>query len=97
MPCPASLPSRFYAHGELRRLSPETKHYRFFGGVKELSPTEVAHLCEVDGRHSMPFVATIRRGGRETEIGFCRYAPNSRTDVREIAVTVADEWQHRGQ
>lgn len=64
----------------IRRLSPQTKHYRFFGGVKELSPSEVAQLCEVDGRHSMAFVATIRRGGRETEIGVSRYAPNSRSD-----------------
>jgi len=80
----------------IRRLSPQTKHYRFFGGVRELSPTEVSRLCDVDGRHSMAFVATIRRDGRETEIGVSRYAPNSRSDVREIAVTVADEWQHKG-
>jgi GNAT superfamily N-acetyltransferase len=80
----------------IRRLSPQTKHYRFFGGVKELSPTQVAHLCDVDGRHSMAFVATVRRGGREMEIGVSRYAPNSQSDVREIAVTVADEWQHKG-
>jgi GNAT superfamily N-acetyltransferase len=80
----------------IRRLSPQTKHYRFFGGVKELSPTEVSNLCDVDGRHSMAFVATIRHDGRETEIGVSRYAPNSRADVREIAVTVADEWQHKG-
>ena len=25
-----------------------------------------------------------------------RYAPNSHRDVREIAVTIADEWQHKG-
>lgn len=80
----------------IRRLSAQTKHYRFFGGVKELSPSEVSHLCDVDGRHSMAFVATIRRDGRETEIGVSRYAPNSKSDVREIAVTVADEWQHKG-
>ncbi len=80
----------------IRRLSPLTKHYRFFGGVKELSPAEVSHLCDVDGRHSMAFVATIRRDGLETEIGVSRYAPNSRSDVREIAVTVADEWQNKG-
>lgn len=80
----------------IRRLSPETKHYRFFGGVKELSPIQVSHLCDVDGKHSMAFVATIQRDGRETEIGVGRYAPNSRADVREIAVTVADEWQRKG-
>jgi GNAT superfamily N-acetyltransferase len=80
----------------IRRLSPQSKHYRFFGGVRELSPIQIAHLCEVDGKHSMAFVATIRRGGQEMEIGVSRYAPNSQSDVREIAVTVADEWQHKG-
>jgi RimJ/RimL family protein N-acetyltransferase len=80
----------------IRRLSPESKHYRFLGGVKELAPGEVSRLCEVDGKHSMAFVATIRHDGRETEIGVSRYAPNSRSDVREIAVTVADAWQHKG-
>ena len=80
----------------IRRLSAETKHYRFLGGVKELSPIELSRLCQVDGRHSMAFVATVRRDGVETEIGVSRYAPNSRSDAREIAVTVADEWQHKG-
>jgi GNAT superfamily N-acetyltransferase len=80
----------------IRRLSPQTKHFRFFGGVKELSPAEVLHLCDVDGKHSMAFVATVRRDSREVEIGVSRYAPNSRSDVREIAVTVADEWQDKG-
>jgi GNAT superfamily N-acetyltransferase len=80
----------------IRRLSPQTKHYRFLGGVKELSAAQVSQLCDVDGRHSMAFVATIHRDGRETEIGVSRYAPNSHSDVREIAVTVADEWQHKG-
>jgi GNAT superfamily N-acetyltransferase len=78
------------------RLSAESKHYRFLGGVKELSAVEVRQLCDVDGKHSMAFVATVHRDGGEREIGVSRYAPNSRADVREIAVTVADEWQHRG-
>jgi len=80
----------------IRRLSPRTKHYRFLGGVRELSPAQVSKLCDVDGRHSMAFVATVCRDGREMEIGVSRYAPNSRSDVREIAVTVADDWQHKG-
>jgi GNAT superfamily N-acetyltransferase len=80
----------------IRRLSPQTKHYRFLGGVKELSISELTRLCDVDSRHSMAFIATIHRDGREMEIGVSRYAPNSHSDVREIAVTVADEWQHKG-
>ena len=80
----------------IRRLSPQSKHYRFLGGVNELAPTELSRLCDVDGRHSMAFVATVRHDGTEIEVGVSRYAPNSRSDVREMAVTVADEWQQRG-
>src|SRR5450631_424188 len=80
----------------MRGLSPQTKRYRFLGCVKELSISELTRLCDVDGRHSMAFVATIRDAGRETEIGVSRYAPNSSADVREIAVTVADDWQRKG-
>jgi GNAT superfamily N-acetyltransferase len=80
----------------VRKLSPQTKHYRFFGGVRELSPAQVKLFCEVDGRHSMAFVATVQKNGCETEIGVGRYAPNSKADIREMAVTIADEWQHKG-
>src|SRR5579859_197941 len=80
----------------IRGLSPQTKRYRFLGGVKELSAGEISRLCDIDGKHSMAFVATIRDDGRETEVGVSRYAPDSSADVREIAVTVADEWQRKG-
>jgi GNAT superfamily N-acetyltransferase len=80
----------------VRELSPMTKHYRFFGGIGELSPAQLKIFCEVDGRHSMAFVATVQKDGSETEIGVGRYAPNSKADVREMAVTIADAWQHKG-
>jgi len=80
----------------VRRLSPQSRHYRFLGGVKELSPGELRRLCKVDGHRSMAFVATVVENGRETEIGVSRYAPNATGDVREMAVTVADAWQNKG-
>jgi len=80
----------------IHRLSPETKHFRFLAGVRELPAQELAGLCDVDLKHSMAFVATVRQDGREVEIGVSRYAPNSHWDVREVAVTVADEWQDKG-
>ena len=80
----------------VRNLSVETKHYRFLGGVKELSPAELKRLCTVDGRHSMAFVATVQENGRETEIGVSRYAECSSDGVGEMAVTIADAWQHKG-
>ena len=80
----------------VRRLSPKSKHYRFLGGVRELSPEDVKHLCNVDERNSMAFVATVQENGQETEIGVSRYAPGSEQDTYEMAVAVADEWQHKG-
>lgn len=79
----------------IRKLSLETKHYRFFGAVKELSATEIQRLCSIDGPHDMAFVATVQDADSEIEIGVCRYAPDSKADdVREMALTISDEWQH---
>ncbi len=80
----------------IRDLSVETKHYRFLGGVKELSPAELKRLCDVDGRHAMAFVATVQKDGQETEIGVSRYTECSSEGVGEMAVTIADAWQHKG-
>lgn len=80
----------------IRALSPESKHYRFLGGVNELSPGEVSRLCNVDGTQSLAFVATTRHQGQETQIGVSRCAPGGGPEVREFAVTVADAWQRRG-
>jgi GNAT superfamily N-acetyltransferase len=80
----------------IRRLSPASKSFRFLGGVSELPSPELRRLCDVDGKYSMAFVATVLRNGREVEIGVARYAPYTGSNTREVAVTVADEWQHRG-
>ena len=80
----------------VRNLSIETKHYRFLGGVKELLPAELRLLCNVDGQHTMAFVATVQKDGHATQIGVSRYVEGSKENVREMAVTVADEWQHKG-
>lgn len=80
----------------IRRLSPAAKRFRFFGSVSELPLPELRRLCDVDGKYSMAFVATVLRNGREVEIGVARYAPYDGCNTREMAVAVADEWQHRG-
>lgn len=80
----------------VRGLSPQSRHYRFLGGVKELSDRELKRLCNVDGHRSMAFVASVVENGEETVIGVSRYAPNATGDIREMAVTVADAWQNKG-
>ena len=80
----------------IRCLSPESKHYRFLGAVRELTPEEIRRFCDVDGHLSMAFIATVAENGRPKMIGVSRYAPNADGRAREIAITVADDWQHRG-
>jgi len=80
----------------VRNLSDQSKHFRFLGAVKELSESELKRLCSVDGLHNMAFVATIQDGGTEHEIGVSRYAQGEGPDTCEMAVTVADAWQHKG-
>ncbi|WP_332675270.1 bifunctional acetate--CoA ligase family protein/GNAT family N-acetyltransferase [Aromatoleum sp.] len=80
----------------VRKLSAETKYYRFMNTMRELPPAMVARLTQIDYDREMAFLATIQEDGREIEVGVCRYAVNPDGESCEFAVVVADEWQHRG-
>ncbi|THF67439.1 bifunctional acetate--CoA ligase family protein/GNAT family N-acetyltransferase [Pseudothauera nasutitermitis] len=80
----------------VRKLSAETKYYRFMNTMRELPPAMVARLTQIDYDREMAFVATVDDNGTEVEIGVCRYAVNPDGESCEFAVVVADEWQHRG-
>ncbi|HAF54753.1 MAG TPA: GNAT family N-acetyltransferase, partial [Thauera sp.] len=80
----------------VRRLSAETKYYRFMNTMRELPPAMVARLTQIDYDREMAFVATLDVDGVESEIGVCRYAVNPDGESCEFAVVVADDWQHRG-
>jgi GNAT superfamily N-acetyltransferase len=77
-------------------LSPQTKHYRFFGGVNHVSDKVLKAFCDVDGQNPKAFVAAERINGEEVEIGICRYVVTQDPDIHEMAVTIADKWQHKG-
>jgi acetyltransferase len=80
----------------VRKLSPETKYYRFMNTMRELPPAMVARLTQIDYDREMAFVATVMEDGKEVEIGVCRYAVNPDGESCEFAIVVADDWQHRG-
>ncbi len=80
----------------VRKLSAETKYYRFMNTMRELPPAMVARLTQIDYDREMAFVATIEEDGKEVELGVCRYAVNPDGESCEFAIVVADEWQHRG-
>lgn len=78
------------------KLSPQTKHFRFLGGVDQLSTKQLKELCDIDFDHRMAFIATINADDKEQGVGISRYAQDSEGEGYEFAITVADKWQHKG-
>ncbi len=81
----------FYDH-----LSSQSKHYRFMGGITQLTDKELEELCDIDFGNRMAFIATVTTDGEERVAGISRYALDDTGEAHEFAVTVADEWQHKG-
>jgi acetyltransferase len=79
----------------VKALSMQTKYERFFEGIRELSPSMLNVLCNVDYVHTMAYVATIKVAGVEKEIGVCRYAADGAPDECELAITVADDYPYQ--
>jgi acetyltransferase len=76
------------------RLSPRTVYLRFFRTYQRLPDEWAARLATVDYRTRLALVAEDPSTGLLQAVG--RYEPAEQPDVVEIALVVADEWQHRG-
>jgi len=77
------------------RLTPESRYRRFLAPMPELSEEMVRYLTEID-HHDHEAIIALDEECREG-IGVARYVRNpQRHDVAEVAVTVIDEWQHKG-
>ncbi|KGI77562.1 GNAT family N-acetyltransferase [Oleiagrimonas soli] len=80
----------------IERLSPEAKHYRFLGEMHTPDERLLDLLVNVDDEHAMAFIALVHDNGELREVGVSRYAATSDEHHCECAVTVAEDWQHRG-
>ena len=80
----------------VRGLSEETRYFRFFGALHELSPEQLARFTQIDYDREMALVAVLENEDAETEIGVARYVINPDWQSCEFALVVADGWQHRG-
>jgi acetyltransferase len=80
----------------VRRLSDESKYLRFMTALRELSETMLNRFTRIDYDRDMALIAVVCENGLETEIGVARYVANADGTSCEIAVVVADLWQHRG-
>lgn len=83
---------RFYA-----ALSPESRRSRFFSVGLALSDGQSVSFCTTDHDHREGFVAVVDGGpeGKERIVGHLCVEPDG-ADTAEVAIAVADEFQHRG-
>jgi len=77
------------------RLSARSRRLRFLSGKSRLSRDDLAYLTQVDHHDHEAIGALDPEDGRG--LGVARYIRSSRDpDCAEVAVTVVDDWQHRG-
>ncbi|AGG89954.1 MULTISPECIES: GNAT family N-acetyltransferase [Rhodanobacter] len=78
------------------RLSEQACRFRFLGNLKEASPALLDQLMNVDYHDRMAFVALAHDNGELRLVGVSRYGASGDDKQCECAVTVADDWRHRG-
>jgi acetyltransferase len=80
----------------VRSLSTQSKYYRFFTPLRQLSPYALRKFTQNHFPTDMALIATTAVGDRDIEIGVARFAPGNKEGWAEFAIVVADEWQGRG-
>lgn len=80
----------------IERLSDQAARFRFLGDMKEASPALLDQLMNVDEHDRVAFVALAHDNGELREVGISRYSASGAARQCECAVTVADDWCHRG-
>jgi len=80
----------------VRDLSEQTRYFRFFYQLHELTPSMIARFTQVDYDREMALVAIDDTHGAPAIIGVARYITTSDQESAEFAVVVADAWQRRG-
>jgi acetyltransferase len=77
-------------------LSEQTRYFRFFYRLHELTPAMLARFTQVDYDREVALVAINDSGGTPVFVGVARYIANPDQESAEFAVVVADAWQGRG-
>lgn len=87
----AALEREFIEH-----LSARSRRFRFLGTIGVPSDTLIRRLTDIDFRRESAFAALLARDGAKQLIGVSRFSLSADGKSCECAVTVADEWQHKG-
>ncbi len=87
----AEMEARF-----VRELSDESRYFRFMNHLQELSQRMLVRFTQIDYFYEMALIAIATVDGEERQIAVARYTTNLDQASCEFALTVADDWQHRG-
>lgn len=77
----------------VEKLSPHSRHVRFFSPMAVASASTLRYLVDVDFRDRAAFVATRDQSGELTAVA--RYEVLS-PGVAEFAIAIADDWHGQG-
>lgn len=80
----------------VRKLSPQSKYFRFMRALQELTPEMLVRFTQIDYDQEMALLAVVMEKDREIEVGVVRYATLPDGKSCEYAIVVADEWRYRG-
>ncbi len=76
-------------------LSQRSRYQRFFS-PRGFLPGEVHRLTNIDPQREVALVATIKVAGEERLVGVARYVLDPAEHTAELAIVIADDWQHKG-
>jgi len=80
-------------------LSDQSRYFRFFYQLHELTPQMLARFTQVDYDRELALVALVddpRAPEGQSFVGVARYIMNPDRESAEFAIVVADAWQGRG-
>lgn len=80
----------------VRKLSADSKYFRFMSALGELPEAMLVRFTHIDYDREMALIALVCENGREVEIGVARYVIDDTASGCEFALVIADAWQHRG-
>jgi acetyltransferase len=82
--------------GFVDHLSHESRYERFMVTLRELPPSKLRYLTDVDQVRHVALVATVERDGQDTMIGVVRYVLDGAGTGCEFAIAIDDDWKGSG-
>jgi acetyltransferase len=77
-------------------LSEESRFFRFFYRLHELTPAMLARFTQIDYDREVALVAVDEAGAAPVIVGVARYVMSLDQEAAEFAVVVADAWHGQG-